>query len=79
MRPFKKGFITKCASYGIDKEAAKELFEKIALGMAGGAVANTSTPAAPMAMSPKPVMQPKPQVMQPKPQAMQPKPPVVRR
>jgi hypothetical protein len=30
MRPFKKGFVTKCASYGIPKDAAKELFDKIA-------------------------------------------------
>jgi len=32
MRPFKKGFVTKCASYGIDKETAKALFEKLAEG-----------------------------------------------
>jgi hypothetical protein len=30
MKPFKKGFVQKCAEYGIDKEAAKELFRKIA-------------------------------------------------
>ena len=30
MKPFKKGFVTKCASYGIPKEEAKEMFSKIA-------------------------------------------------
>jgi hypothetical protein len=72
MRPFKKGFVLKCAQYGLDKSAAKELFEKIALGFAGGgAIAKTPTPtpvpaltkgpvAPAMPTQPKPAMQPKP-------------------
>jgi hypothetical protein len=31
MNPFKKGFVLKCAQYGIEKEQAKDLFEKIAI------------------------------------------------
>jgi len=30
MKPFKRGFVEKCAEYGLDKAAAKELFNKIA-------------------------------------------------
>ncbi len=30
MHPFKKGFVLKCAEYGLDKSAAKELFKKLA-------------------------------------------------
>ena len=30
MTPFKKGFVEKCAEYGIEKEQAKELFKKVA-------------------------------------------------
>jgi len=30
MHPFKKGFVIKCAEYGLDKSAAKELFMKLA-------------------------------------------------
>jgi hypothetical protein len=33
MKPFKKGFVVKCAEYGIDKETAKALFEKLAEGI----------------------------------------------
>ena len=46
MHPFKKGFVLKCAEYGLDKEAAKALFKKIAgasntvgkTGLGGGKV-----------------------------------------
>jgi hypothetical protein len=30
MHPFRKGFVLKCAEYGLDKPAAKELFKKLA-------------------------------------------------
>jgi len=42
MRPFKKGFVLKCAEYGLDKAAAKELFKKLA------GTPNTPAPNAPI-------------------------------
>jgi hypothetical protein len=71
MKPFKKGFVQKCAEYGIDKEVAKELFNKIANTPtdwidninqkgstlpAGAGTAPAPAPAAPAA--PKPTPQP---------------------
>jgi len=32
MSPIKKGFVKRCAEYGMDKAAAKELFNKVAGG-----------------------------------------------
>jgi hypothetical protein len=34
MHPFKRGFVEKCAEYGFDKEAAKELFKKVKKNLA---------------------------------------------
>jgi len=34
MIPFKRGFVEKCAEFGFDKEAAKELFKKLKKNMA---------------------------------------------
>jgi beta-phosphoglucomutase-like phosphatase (HAD superfamily) len=34
MEAFKRGFVQKCAEYGFDKEAAKELFKKMKKNLA---------------------------------------------